>query len=386
MEGNKLTKSQKVAFIKINSGRNIFLTGVAGTGKTFLLKKLEELTHKRVFLTASTGSATLQLGSNARTISSFLGLGMYNDKASFHCDYQLDNSILVIDEISMIGKDQWKYILKGIKKNSYNFRNVQIIISGDPAQMPPIYWDKPLKEEIEDFFSIELIEIVRQKDEKFISKLMDIRNNGVKNHLSWIYNHSGNSEKLGVVLVSTRTIMNYFNNKVPKGKIERVYNLTEDDPDRPYEKLELWEGMKVLITSNNFRRGYVNGDTGVIVGFEEIDDDEYCNNDSDIIVKLDRNGENVYVKEAIKDYKVYKSENGDIFEQTRNYSYAPLLPAYYLSVRRAQGATLTYGCIHNSILKADVPTQYTAFSRFESIENVYVDKLSLNNKKIINVI
>lgn len=373
------TRSQKLACLKIKSGIDVFVTGVAGTGKTFLLNNLAQLTGKKVFLTASTGAAALQL-ENGITISSFLGIGKYDEAtATFKCRARclLDNTIIVIDEISMIGKSQWAYIMKSIKKNSHDFRTVQIVVAGDPAQMPPIYWDEPLYEEIKSFTEIELKEIVRQKDKEFISKLMDIRYQGYTNHIQWLVQKSGNPEKIGVTLVSTRTVMNRMNSRIEKGTVELIYTPDTKDPDKPYQKLELWIGMKILIISNSRRRGYVNGDTGVILGFTGKDT---------VIVKLDRNGTKVYVSEVTQEYVLQVpymklSIEGGIRKRVRtmmdkiySYRYMPLLPAYFLSVRRAQGSTLEYGCIHKSVvLKADIATQYTALSRFKSIENVYIE-------------
>jgi len=379
-----LTKSQKKAYFKIKTGKNVNITGLAGTGKTHLLNNLQKITGKRVFLTASSGSSAIQLN-DGRTISSFLGLGMYDDDtASYRCRYNIDDSIIVIDEIGMIGANQWKYIMRSIRKNATNANSVQIVIAGDPKQMPPIYWDKPLNGELKDFAKIELEEIVRQKDKEFIEHLKDIRDNGIKNHLEYLIEKSGNEDRKGVTLVSTRAMMDEMNATVQKGEIIYSCNLSEhrQDDNLPYEKLEVWAGMKVLITSNNFREGYVNGDTGIVESWQ--DDDYYdWHEKAGLIVRLDRTGEMVLVDTTQRNYKtiepyqryddVIEDYIEDYQEEEHSYYYMPILPAYYLSVRRAQGATLEFGSIHKSILDADIPTQYTAFSRFKSIENINLD-------------
>ena len=378
----QFSKSQTAASAEVLSGKNVLIHGVAGTGKTYLLNNLQNLTEKKVHLTSATGSASLQL-EGGRTISSFLGLGLYDEDATFYCPFVLDNSILVIDEIFMIGKEQWPFIFKSIMRNSRDHRTVQIVIAGDPYQMPPMHWDVPLDFDVElkDFASVELKEIVRQEDTDFISRLMGIRFYGLsKEDLSWLYQNSGNPERRGTTIVATRTIMDQMNETIVKGEIKFSYDLREiEDKDKSYETLEIWEGMKVIITSNNFKAGYVNGDTGVVVGFSD--------NSEATIVKLDRNGNEVHVKEVTK---IYTKEVSTIDEETKEvkitlvkdfYSYAPLLLAYYLSIRRVQGATLTYGCIHESILTSkSIPVQYSAFSRFKSIWNVYIEKVS--SKKV----
>jgi hypothetical protein len=400
-----LTKSQDFALQQIKLGKNIFLIGVAGTGKTFLLNALSVLTGRQVFLTASTGSASLQL-TNGRTVSSFLGLGKYDQEtATFKCPKKLDYSILVIDEISMIGIVQWNYIMKSIKQNCKNIDTVQIIIAGDLWQMPPMFWDQQLfniyspkelaelNELIEltgdmfgmnldpvkciepnipevDFPIVELTEIVRQDDAEFISKLMDIRYNGLAEHLPWLYKNCGNPDRLGITLVPTRTMMDQMNETVEKGRIHSRYDLLEvDDEDKPYKSLELWKDMKVIIINNNLKKGYVNGDTGKILAFNKKEDE--------VIIKLDRNSEIVSVSEIKRVY--YRpidstNEQEESAVEEDYYYYMPLLPAYFLSVRRAQGSTIEYGNIHESFLEDQISRQYTALSRFKSIRNIYIEK------------
>lgn len=438
------TRSQKLALFKVNSGKNLFITGVAGTGKTTFLNSLKRLTGKTVYLTASTGAAALQL-TDGKTISSFFGLGKYNKKtATFRCRHRLDNCILVIDEVWMIGKKQWSFIKKAIALNCADIGSVQIIIVGDHAQMPPIHWDDPLA----DFFcyegyfktdengdiliedemptvkkvsldgeileTIELVEIVRQKDAEFIKHLMSIRYTGIRQKdLEFFRRKSKNKRKRGISLVKDRGIMDALNNTIKKGKVEKTYNLQDVPKDvRPYESVDIWNGMKVKIIRNSFRFGYANGDTGLVMDISE----------DFILVKLDRNKELVPVtlvrddyEETVKyiiDKKIHRTESvedgsdnvtlresyffdgycnegkhyllevdystyskhkiGQVHEKSfdRSFLYMPVLPGYYLSVRRAQGATLHHGVIHPSILVSDTPTQYTALSRFTSVKNI----------------
>jgi DNA replication protein DnaC len=99
-----------------HTGRNVFLTGRAGTGKTTFLKYVMEHTGKRVIVTAPTGVAAINAG--GMTLHSFfqLSLGPLVPEAIRESDYThrfnknkisiiktLD--LLVIDEISMVRAD-----------------------------------------------------------------------------------------------------------------------------------------------------------------------------------------------------------------------------------------------------------------------------------------
>ena len=55
-----------------NTGTNLFLTGKAGTGKTTFLKRLKEVSPKRMIVVAPTGVAAINAG--GVTIHSFFQL------------------------------------------------------------------------------------------------------------------------------------------------------------------------------------------------------------------------------------------------------------------------------------------------------------------------
>lgn len=210
-----------------------------------------------------------------------------------------------------------------------------------------------------------------------------------------------------------RSIMDKMNNTVERGEILLSYNLNHVPfEERLYESIDIWDCMKVIITRNNRREGYVNGDTGIVVSCGTGDYKQYDEDGEGYVlieyryirVKLDRDGRIVVVREVNETYrqpheaeisgktqrrdeyffiindKEYQVSQEDYFKYCESdkyiyhhkipYTYMPILLGYYLSVRRAQGSTLEYGVIHRSILMADVPTQYTALSRFTSVEKI----------------
>lgn len=117
----KLTKSQNEAMDLLLKGQNIFLTGEAGTGKSFLLNQfVTKVRHKNVLLTAPTGIAALNI--NGATLhrtfhlaTDIVGLAQEPSETSIS-DVVKKADILIIDEISMCRLDVFEKVLKSILK------------------------------------------------------------------------------------------------------------------------------------------------------------------------------------------------------------------------------------------------------------------------------
>ena len=143
---------QEKALSILKSGKNVFLTGSAGTGKTYTLNAyiqwLKE--HKvPVAITASTGIAATHM--NGTTIHSWSGIGIKNtlthsDLKSMQGKQYLTKNIskthvLIIDEISMLHRNQLDMInqaLKYLKNSAQPFGGMQVVFAGDFFQLPPV--------------------------------------------------------------------------------------------------------------------------------------------------------------------------------------------------------------------------------------------------------
>ena len=72
-----LSNSQRLAVDKIAGGKNVFITGPAGTGKSFLLNYIkEEYRDSGLHITASTGISAINVG--GQTLHTWAGLGLGN--------------------------------------------------------------------------------------------------------------------------------------------------------------------------------------------------------------------------------------------------------------------------------------------------------------------
>lgn len=143
---------QSIALDILKTGQNVFLTGQAGAGKTYVLNQYISYLRARhipVAITASTGIASTHM--NGMTIHAWSGMGIKDHftKDDFIrlksrksvTDRLKDIKVLVVDEISMLHAwqvDLLDEILRTVRENNQAFGGVQVIFSGDFFQLPPI--------------------------------------------------------------------------------------------------------------------------------------------------------------------------------------------------------------------------------------------------------
>ena len=187
-----------------NTGRSIFLTGKAGTGKTTFLKTVNAQSRKRPIVVAPTGVAAIN--ANGVTIHSFFQLPFspYVPGAKVESKFDFSREkrkiiasidLLIIDEISMVRADLLDAVdavLRRFREHDQPFGGVQLLMIGDLAQLTPVvtpedermlkpYYDTPYffgskaLQQI-DYVTIQLEHVYRQQDESFIQLLNDVRN------------------------------------------------------------------------------------------------------------------------------------------------------------------------------------------------------------------
>ena len=187
-----------------NTGRSIFLTGKAGTGKTTFLKTIVEKSRKRPIVVAPTGVAAINAG--GVTIHSFFQLPFspYVPGAKVESKFDFGREkrkiiasidLLIIDEISMVRADLLDAVdavLRRFRNHYQPFGGVQLLMIGDLAQLTPVvtaedervlkpYYDTPYffgsraLQQI-NYVTIQLEHVYRQQDATFISILNQVRN------------------------------------------------------------------------------------------------------------------------------------------------------------------------------------------------------------------
>ena len=186
-----LDEEQEKIFNKIKEGKNVVIMGSGGTGKSFLIKEVRRrLKNKNVGITAMTGIAAINI--NGETIHHYAGLGILNKDDYFYINKLKNNSlnsvrfrstdILIIDEFSMMSK----YFFEKMMRIFNSVNKLQIILSGDPKQLKPVFtkWDEDDKKKFcfeskiyEELFKDNIFVLKknhRQKDDYYVKNLEKI--------------------------------------------------------------------------------------------------------------------------------------------------------------------------------------------------------------------
>ncbi|NWT97294.1 PIF1 helicase, partial [Urocynchramus pylzowi] len=300
----RLSAEQEAVLGAVRSGKSIFFTGSAGTGKSFLLKRIVgSLPPNITYATASTGVAACHIGGT--TLHAFAGIG--SGKAPLEQCIQLAErpgvrqhwlacQHLIIDEISMVdGKffDKLEAVARAVRKRDEPFGGIQLIICGDFLQLPPVC---KANEETKFCFqakswrkcihiNMELTEVRRQTDKTFVSLLSAIRlgrcTEEVTRQLMQTAAHK--SERDGILATRLCThkddveITNERRLQQLPGEVH-VFEALDSDPmlvklidaQCPVGgRVELKLGAQVMLAKNlDVSQGLVNGARGVVVGFE----------------------------------------------------------------------------------------------------------------------
>ena len=230
---SQLTSGQKRALDAMLSGKNVFLTGEAGTGKSEVVKifiNLARQAGKELLITAPTGTAADNLHGETihRTFDAKIGIQKNNRRLTERKDILRLADVVIIDEISMCRFDLFEFVARRIRyeneerikdrenqvrKQMFDYESdeddkypvkehdLQLIVLGDFYQLPPVITPDDSSElsiayqydygkgyafvspewKLMDFESILLTEIVRQDDAAFKSVLSEIRHNDKKN-------------------------------------------------------------------------------------------------------------------------------------------------------------------------------------------------------------
>lgn len=298
-----MTQSQALDILKM--GRNVFITGPAGSGKTYVVNEYIKYLKEHdvpIGITASTGIAATHMG--GVTIHSWSGMGIKNNMSEYDLAQLTEKAqvvrrikeaaVLIIDEVSMLHHfrlDTLNTITQYIRKNTEPFGGLQIVLCGDFFQLPPVSkYGEPdthfiyRSEAWRDgkFTVCYLKENYRQGNDPIVSVLNEIRSGEVSDESreqlqsrhnlgQWI----GESEQTR--LYTHNVDVDTINDEELEGVdgIEITYEMTSRGK-KPLvealkksclapEKLRLKKGARVMCVKNNFDLGYVNGTLGVIV-------------------------------------------------------------------------------------------------------------------------
>ena len=299
-----MTQEQALRIMK--TGVNVYLTGSAGSGKTYLLNKYIKYLESHgvpVAVTASTGIAATHM--NGMTIHSWSGLGIKDHLDERELEKleerkylwkRFDKArVLIIDEISMLEGKQLEMverICRRFKRNDKPFGGLQVILSGDFFQLPPVRKGEDKDGEIIPKSKVWQIlnpavcyleEQFRQKDDILTGILNKIRSNQIEEGDYQIL-----EKRIGVNISAFKPTKLYTHNAdvdlinekelAEINEQEITFVMTGDGPLNLVEilkkssiatqVLKMKKGAEIMCIKNNFEMGYVNGSRGKIVDFE----------------------------------------------------------------------------------------------------------------------
>lgn len=355
--------SQEEALNILKLGYTTFLTGGAGTGKTYTLNRfIQYLKAHRIphAVTASTGIAATHIGGT--TIHAWSGIGVRDSLSEWDLDLlsqkeslvrRVNNTaVLIIDEISMLHAsrlDMVNQVCKTIKGNSSPFGGIQVVFCGDFFQLPPVvrgasdayqeyafnsqawkeakpvicYLERNYRQE--DAVLTDILHSIRSLSEDIYDSIEALKETS--------YNELPNAIKLYSHNIDVDAINEEAYKALESPSEEHVFNMTSrgsktqvehlKETILAQEELRLKIGTKVLFIKNDTMRRYSNGTLGVVVDFSP--------GGYPIVEKMD--GEKVTVTEDL--WQI--AEDDKVIAEVAQ---LPLRYAWAITVHKSQGMTL----------------------------------------------
>ncbi|RFU24339.1 hypothetical protein B7463_g12002, partial [Scytalidium lignicola] len=324
-------EQSRVLNLVVNQGKSVFFTGSAGTGKSVLMRAIiTELKKKyirepdKVAVTASTGLAACNIG--GVTLHSFAGIGLGKEdvpslvrKVRRNANAKnrwIKTKVLIVDEISMVDGDLFdklEGIARAMKNNGRPFGGIQLVITGDFFQLPPVPDFDRKSQGVKFAFdastwatsvhhTIGLTEVFRQKDPVFANMLNEMRLGKISDETIRAFRKLNRKLDFNDALEATELFPT--RNEVENANAFRMRDLhgkgyrfeardtgtIKDEALREKllsnmmapKVLELKKGAQVMLIKN-MDDGLVNGSLGKIVAFMNEKTFEIYDNDPDAL-------------------------------------------------------------------------------------------------------
>ncbi|KEP51595.1 putative DNA helicase (PIF1) [Rhizoctonia solani 123E] len=424
-----LTPEQKYISDKITQDRtSVFFTGSAGTGKSVLLREIIRRLRtirdpEKVQVTASTGIAALNIGGT--TLHSFAGIGLgelpipdllrriMGTRSTYH--RWLKTEVLIIDEISMVSAgllDLIDRLAREVRRNRRPFGGIQLVVSGDFFQLPPVSDERNTNTGIElgcqfafeancwnEVFphAYKLTKIFRQTDTVFIRLLNELRLGIATDETIKILNGLCRPVKCndGILPTEIHPLRRSAQilDKYGKDRYGHPVRVSEAEvmlEKRAPKALILQVGAQVMCTQNIPESGLVNGSTGRVVDFitpEKALDQGYPIAGAAITISEDGTPQRPSIKQQFKRqlWPLVKFANSGVIlmppvdfvldngagGMRASRRQVPLILAWALTIHRAQGQTIDRASVN--LANTFAPGQaYVAISRCKTLEGLQI--------------
>ncbi len=393
-----MTQQHALNILKL--GKNVFLTGAAGSGKTYVLNEYIAYLKKNaipVAITASTGIAATHM--NGKTIHSWAHMGIKDEMTTSDLnnlfgrkEYRLaitEAKVLIIDEVSMLHDyrlDMVDKILRKMHGKDEPFGGIQVVLCGDLFQLPPITRGGPARyitnSEAWASMDIHVCYLTDQyrHDDDNLSNLLNEMRTGEVSEMSLELLMAQTDADLGNDIVPTKLYthnidVDAINAKelAKLGGTEKTFKMTSKG-DRHVgsslrksclapEELKLKKGAVVMFVQNNYTKGYVNGTLGKVISF----------NSDGLPVVQTLAGK--IITAAMGSWRV--EEGTDVIAEINQ---LPLRLAWAITIHKSQGMTLDAAQIDLS--KSFVLGMgYVALSRVRTLDSINL--LGLNHQALL---
>ena len=393
------------------TGRSVFLTGKAGTGKTTFLRYVTQTTSKRFVVLAPTGVAAINAGGS--TIHSFFQLPLcpyLPDVKELVTEYQMPEryrslrkervkiirtlDLLIIDEISMVRADLLDAVdmtLRRYRHNDKPFGGVQLLMIGDAQQLSPVvkenerqyisqvykspyfFHSKALQKL--PYVTIELQKVHRQQDQEFVDILNGIRENRPSTRILQSLNsrvkayedcddvirlttHNAQADKVNTMKLDA----------LPGDVVTFGAEIEGEFPENSYpadEILSLKKGAQVMFIRNDSEAGFYNGKIGKVTEIGA----------NGVVSVTDSDGLTIAVSpvEWTNSQYVLNDESGEIEQSVvGTFKQLPLRIAWAITIHKSQGLTFDKVIIDAGAAFA-FGQVYVALSRCRTLEGISLD-------------
>lgn len=405
---------QDVYDLLFEEHRNVFLSGMGGTGKTYTINGLVKMCmEKGIFVipTSTTGCSAINID-HGNTVNSALGIGLAKESVAQLCNKirtRPQNSskwskgrLLIIDECSMLGAtlfEKLEELARMIRRNPQPFGGMRVLLVGDMLQLPPVGDDYVFKSkcwDAMDFYRYNLYEPHRFLNKKFYRMLARIRSGKIRKSdikklqsrkQAFLDGEYANSDILPTILFGKKYMVERYN-------LEKLQELDQDEhcfsasdstfsrniddtietgpvieapsplkkEDQPLledlapHRIVLKIGAQVMLTRNiGVESKLVNGSRGVV---------RDITHDGRVLVQFVSSEEPIYIQKMDFERVVGK----------RRYkrSQVPLILAWALTIHKSQSATIDRVIVD---LGPDIFADgqaYVALSRVRSLKGLYI--------------